>query len=100
MGVRIRPLPKNNPKTEKRTRTMEAPNSLEEWEVVNASSGDEDLEAIATEAKKDLSSINVAENLSSTKVEKSTTHEDPSSSTDRYKKWDGKLWSKYLSPCQ
>jgi len=77
---------------------MEAPNSLEEWEVVNASSGDEDLEAIATEAKKDLSSTNVAEN--STKVEKSTTHEDPSSSTDRYKKWDGKLWSKYLSPCQ
>ena len=59
--------------------------------MVNASSGDEDLEAIATEAKKDLSS---------TKVEKSATHEDPSSSTDRYKKWDGKLWSKYLSPCQ
>jgi len=79
---------------------MEVPNSLEEWEVVNASSGDEDLEAIATEAKKNLSSTNVAENLSSTKVEKSATHEDPSSSTDRYKKWDGKLWSKYLSPCQ
>jgi len=79
---------------------MEAPNSLEEWEVVNASSSDEDLEAIANEANKNLSSTDVAEKLSSTKVEKSTTHEDPSGSTDRYKKWDGKLWSKYLSPCQ
>merc|ERR1712055_1138561 len=72
--------------TREQPKTMETPNGLEDWEVVRPSSGVEEME------------ISV-EKTEATSVEEKTTHEQPSSS-GKQEVWDGKIWSKYLSPNQ
>ena len=65
---------------------FQTPNGLEDWEVVTPSSGVEEMES--SEEKTEASS-----------VEEKTTSEQPSTS-GKQEAWDGKIWSKYLSPNQ
>merc|ERR1711971_933501 len=81
MGSQTQASDQEQPKT-----TMETPNGLEDWEVVTPSSGGDE-----TDAEK--------KNASGMASQEKTTREHSSSSGNQ-EAWDGKIWSKYLSPNQ